>query len=83
VAINEVRIDIEMVYINRKRPHDSEARRRREDSDFADRLEMRRGQFIRWMKTVGLSSEEMERELAQMDRIIESKREAAEYGMVD
>jgi hypothetical protein len=72
-----------MVYINRNRPHDAEARRRREDSDFADRLEMRRGQFIRWMKTVGLSSEEMERELAQMDRIIESKREAAEYGMVD
>jgi len=56
----------------------TEQQRRREAGERAERLDDRRGQFARWMKQRGMPEEERDRNLRQLDRVVEGMRREAE-----
>lgn len=72
-----------MPSINTHRRQLEEALRRRAVRQRAERLEGSRGQFVRYMKDRGMSSEERERELRRLDELTERLHEMAEDGAVD
>lgn len=63
------------MYINTVRPHDADIRERKARLDRADLIEGNRGRYIRWLQNNGYSREQVERELAKADKLVEDIRE--------
>lgn len=53
----------------------SERERRREARDRAERLDSRRGQFTRWMRNQGMSEEQRDQALRDLDHVVDNLRQ--------
>lgn len=65
------------MYLNTRRRHNEESAIRREAQESAERLDGQRGAFVDWARKNGMSSEQIDQSLRQMDDVIVNRRRIA------